>query len=204
MGYAKTMRILLLLLTYFIVLPVAAEVYRTVDENGNVIFTDKPSPGAEEIKIKKIQTIEPPAEVPAETSAESPAEVPAETSAESPLPPEEEGITTYTKLEITNPVNDTVVRDNAGNVTINVTLEPALNTDAGDQLVLYMDGARASAGTVNTFNLLNVDRGTHSFSVAVVNQAGEELLRSAPVSFTLLRHSSQQSTSTVGNPSPKP
>ncbi len=201
MGYAETMRILLLLLTYFIVLPVAAEVYRTVDENGNVIFTDKPSPGAVEVEIKEIKTVEPPA--PETPAPETPAtEMPSEEAGEQPSPEQSE-FAGYTKLEITNPVNDTVVRDNAGNVTISVSLEPALNIDAGDQLVLYMDGARASAGTVNTFNLLNVDRGTHSFSVAVVNEAGEELMRSAPVSFTLLRHSSLQSSSTVGKP-PKP
>ena len=34
---------------------VAETVYKTVDENGNIIFTDKPSKNAEEIKLQKLQ-----------------------------------------------------------------------------------------------------------------------------------------------------
>ena len=57
MDYAETMRILLLLVTLFFLTPVSAGVYRSFDADGNIVYTDKPSPDAEEIKIDKVQTI---------------------------------------------------------------------------------------------------------------------------------------------------
>ena len=76
-------------------------------------------------------------------------------------------------------------------MTVNVSLEPALNPD--DRLVLYMDGVKAQEGANPQFSLANVDRGAHSLSVAVVDKDGKELKRSNTVSFTLLRHSVQHS-----------
>ena len=46
-----------------------ADVYRSVDEDGNVIFIDQPTPGAEMIETRDIPTIEaPPPELPDEAS----------------------------------------------------------------------------------------------------------------------------------------
>jgi hypothetical protein len=172
------MRNLLLLLVLLTTTPVLADVYRTVDEDGNVIFTDQPSPGAERIEIRKIPTIEAPPPRLLEEEAQAPA---------LPEPPG------YSKLEITFPVDDTSVRDNAGNVTVNVSLEPALSPN--DKLVLYMDGAKAQEGASPQFSLANVDRGIHSLSVAVVDKDGSELKRSNTVSFTLHR---------ISKPGPQP
>ncbi|MBM2829513.1 MAG: hypothetical protein HW411_303 [Gammaproteobacteria bacterium] len=68
-------------------------------------------------------------------------------------------------------------------MTVSIALEPALK--AGDQLVLYMDGSKVSEGTGSQFNLTNLDRGTHSLSVAVVDASGKELQRSKSISFHL-------------------
>ncbi|MEE9552466.1 MAG: DUF4124 domain-containing protein, partial [Gammaproteobacteria bacterium] len=113
MDYAETMRILLLILSFLLPVSIQADVYRSVDEEGNITFTDKPSPDAERIKIDKIQTIEALKTNPVEAEPVEPEE------------PEAEG---YAKLEITSPENGGSVRDNAGNILFNVALEPALNT----------------------------------------------------------------------------
>ena len=34
------------------------EVYKTVDEDGNIIFTDRPTANSEEIKLKELKTTE--------------------------------------------------------------------------------------------------------------------------------------------------
>lgn len=168
MDYAGIMRILLLLICFLPMLPAVAEVYRSVNEKGEVIYTDKPSPGAEQIEVDEVQTIDAPAEQDFEYT-----------------PPQKEQPQRYTKLEITSPANDADIRENTGNVTVNVSLEPALH--AGDQLVLYMDGAKVSEGTGSQFNLTNLDRGTHSLSVAVVDASGKELKRSKSIEFHLKR-----------------
>ena len=38
----------------------SAEIYRSVDENGNVVFEDTPSPNSELINVDELQTIKPP------------------------------------------------------------------------------------------------------------------------------------------------
>ncbi len=184
MGYAETMRILLLIVHLFIMASVQADVYRSVDEEGNVIYTDKPSPDAEKIDIKEVQTIE---------------SGPTTPSKQAPSQAKEPEVEQYTNLQITSPENDTALRDNAGNVSISVNVEPALNTKVGDQLVLYLDGKDIAKGSGTSFNINNVDRGTHSVNVAIMSKGGKELIRSDPVSFTLLRFSTQQP-----RPTPRP
>ena len=45
------MRTLLIMLCLTLAMTTVAEVYRSFDENGNVVFTDKPSPDAELIEV---------------------------------------------------------------------------------------------------------------------------------------------------------
>ncbi len=171
MDYAETMRILLLLVTLFFLTPVSAGVYRSVDEDGNIVYTDKPSPDAEKIKIDKVQTI------------------PAGDSNFEYTPPEKSAEAAYTKLEIVNPESDHVFTGNTGDVTVSVDIQPALNTKRGDRLILTMDGKKAGDSTSTSFNLTNLDRGTHTIEVYVVNKGGKSLMESAPVSFTVKRTS---------------
>jgi len=174
------MRISLLIISLFFIYSTQADVYKSVDEDGNVIFTDKPSPDAEKIKVKEVQTVETPKIEPKQEAL--PAEEPAE---------EEQKPVEYSKVEITSPENVSAVRANNGNITISAAVEPALDNEAGDTLALYMDSKLVSAGPGTQFNLNNVDRGTHSFRVAVIDKGGNELKRSASISFTVLRHSVQ-------------
>lgn len=186
MDYAETMRILLLLITLSFLTPVSAGVYRSVDEDGNIIYTDKPSADAEKIKIDKVQT------------------VPAGDSNFEYTPPEDsadEGA--YTKLEVVNPENDHVFTGNTGDVTVSVVIEPALNTKRGDSLILTMDGKKAGESTSTSFSLTNLDRGTHTIEVYVVDKGGKSLMESAPVSFTVKRTSVLNSPPAPG-PAPTP
>jgi len=171
MDYAETMRILLLLVTLFYLTPVSAGVYRSVDEDGNIVYTDKPSPDAEEIKIDKVQTI------------------PAGDSNFEYTPPEESAEAAYTKLEIVNPESDHVFTGNTGDVTVSVDIQPALNTEEGDSLVLSMDGKEVATSASTSFSLTNLDRGTHTIEAHVVNKGNKSLISSSPVSFTVKRTS---------------
>ena len=167
------MRISLLIICLFFVYSTQAEVYKSVDENGNVVFTDKPGPDSEKVEVKEISVIEGPKHEPFEYT---------------PRNKKDEDGQGYKKLEITSPENDTAVRDNSGNVSVSVAIEPALNIEAGDKLVLYMDGGKAAEGVTTQFNVQNVDRGTHTFNVAVVDNGGKELKRSSTISFTIQRY----------------
>jgi hypothetical protein len=170
MDYAKNMRLLLLFVTLFLLTSVSAEVYRSLDENGNVIFTDKPSPDAEKIKIDKVQTISPPAVEDFEYT-----------------PPEKPATEGYTKLEITSPQNNQTFTGGAGDVAVNILIEPALDTKQGDHLILTMDGEKQANSSPTSFSFHNVDRGTHTMKVDIVNKGGKSLKSSATVTFFVIR-----------------
>jgi len=179
MDYAEIMRFILLLVILFFLTPVSAEVYRSLDDDGNVIFTDKPSPDGEKMRIDKVQTVSPPAVEDFKYA-----------------PPKKSAEIVYTSLEIVSPKNDQVFTGGPGDVTVSIVVQPALNVAAGDRFVLSMDGNKQSDST-STFSFTNLDRGTHTAKVDVVNKDGKSLISSTPVSFTIIRPS-------VQNPNRKP
>ena len=137
----------------------AAEIFKTVDEHGNVVFSDIPPPPSqtsEPVTINPVNTFNMP--VPEVTAPPAEADVPEE-------------VAQYDRLTILAPANEETVRENAGNVTVAIALTPPLR--AGDQLVLYMDGNRSPVRAQGTsFRLENVNRGTHTIGVRVLDDAG--------------------------------
>lgn len=146
-----------------------ADVYRSVDESGNIIYSDKPSPDAEKIRVDSIQTIDAPDIEPFKYT-----------------PPKQGPAPIYTRLEIVSPENGIAIRSNEGAISISAVVEPGLNISAGHQLVLIMDGNEVSTGGPQ-FDLTNVDRGTHSAIVTIKDKQGKTVMQSSPVSFTVLR-----------------
>lgn len=163
--------IITLLLMVFAVTVAAETIYKTVDEDGNIIFTDKPSENSEEIKLKELQTIKNP----------NPAKF-------TPRPKQSNEVqgAVYNTFIITNPAEGSGLRSNNGNFTISVSLEPPLRT--GHQIVITLDGQEVSSGAATSVSLQNIDRGTHTIGASVVNGTGKKL-KSASSSFSLLRAS---------------
>lgn len=165
--YARQMRLLVSLsLVLFVSCLNAETVYKTVDEDGRTIFTDKASEEAEEINIQKLETIENP----------NPAKY-------TPRPKQaEESTFKYENFVVNSPENGAGIRSNNGNVSISLTLEPTLH--AGHKIIISMDGKEVGSGT--SASLQNVDRGTHSISASVVDGSGKQLM-STSSTFSLLR-----------------
>ena len=89
---------------------------------------------------------------------------------------------------------------NTGDVTVSVVIEPELNTENGDRLILIMGGKKAGDSSSKSFSLTNLDRGTHTIEVYVVNKGGKSLMESTPVSFTMKR----TSILNTNRPAPRP
>ncbi|MDR9437767.1 MAG: DUF4124 domain-containing protein [Thiohalophilus sp.] len=163
--------IALLLLT----LPVAAadKVYKKVNPDGSVEYSDQPIEGSEEMSVDQ---------------------APATRFEKSPdinyQPPERDRADSSSyEVSITSPGNDESIRDNAGNVTLRGSVEPGLR--GGHQLRWRLDGEPlAQSGA--TVSLTNMDRGTHTVKLEVVNNDGEVLGASSSVTFHLLRHSKKR------------
>ncbi|OGT78460.1 MAG: hypothetical protein A3I78_04010 [Gammaproteobacteria bacterium RIFCSPLOWO2_02_FULL_56_15] len=148
----------------------AQTVYRSVDKDGNMVFTDTPVEGAEEIKIKEVQTITLPA-------------LPVSSGEVLSTPAPEEN--PYTSLKIASPGNDEAIRDNTGNLNVIIEINPQLQSM--HKLTLYLDGGEYASSSSTTFNLMNLDRGTHQLRVVVQDPVGKILTSTPSITFHILR-----------------
>jgi len=94
----------------------------------------------------------------------------------------------YTQARIVAATDDAAVRGNAGNLTVRVQVSPPLQK--GHRLQLLLDDVVQGAATsASSIELRNLDRGTHSLQVQVVDSSGSVLFAGARSTFHLLRHS---------------
>ena len=103
---------------------IQGEVYKSVDEDGNIIFTDRPTTNSEEIKLKELKTTE--------------TVKPSSSSSSRNNRGENNEDHSYEKIVVSNPENGSSVRSNSGNVTISVLVKPSLRS--GHKILITMDG----------------------------------------------------------------
>lgn len=156
----------------------AEEVWRWVDENGVVHFSDRPRPGAERVELNRPQTFTPP-----------PLPAP-QASAPSGQQSEPDAAPAYTGVRVVSPAAGETLWNIAGELTAQVEVQPALA--AGHSLRVSLDGRRVETPPGATqFTISEVYRGEHRLSVAVVDENGRELVSSEPVTFYVQQASLQ-------------
>lgn len=165
---------LLLILFLVCAWPAQAEIYRYIDADGNVTFSNDPPAGvdAEPVPLSSPNTIKSVRPTPSR-------------GLQTPSEPERKAKPRYSMLSIVEPTNESSIRDNAGNVTVAVDLAPGLKPT--DTLHVYMDGSEIAQGNAMSVQLANIDRGTHEVYAAVKDPAGKMLIKSEPIRFTLHR-----------------
>jgi len=165
--------------------PVAAEIYKTVDKDGNVVYTDvAPKTDGATVNVTPLNSYQP-THVPRNSVPSG------TTSAGAAL-----DARYYNVVQITEPTDNEAIRENAGNVVIAVTLSPALRGD--HRLVLTLDDAPLEMEPEdNVFTLSNVDRGTHVATAEVIDADGAVVAESRPITFHVLR-------AAAGTPTPQP
>jgi hypothetical protein len=170
------MRVSALLLACLWVFPTsAAEVYRYVDPENGVEFSDTPRPGAERIVIpdaRRAPAVRLPPPTP-EATAE--ADVATGTAV------------AYEQVRITDPLDQETVRDNSGNMLVSVALKPGLQAPFGHKLQLLLDGEPVSTGTATSFSLTGIERGTHTLQAIVIGADDSPLASSPTTAFHLHR-----------------
>lgn len=143
----------------------ATEIYRWVDEQGNVIFSDVPRPGAKKVEVGEVSTV-PGQPVPA------PSRKPMEAAAPR-----------YTRLGIASPEDEATIR-NQQHLNVEVVSDPALDGGAGHRVQFYLDGERYGQPVEGTSIVVQpIYRGTHQVGAAIVDARGKELVRAAPITI---------------------
>jgi hypothetical protein len=169
------MKILLTLILICSANLAVAELYKSLDENGEVVYSDKPPTlGAEEFKPPPLQ-VQPPIKIPPKKK-----QVPAQQ--EVPYP--------YSDMTFIQPEAEANFHDNEGNISYALVLTPVLGSKLGHYLNFKLDGAVVAGKTSSLSGTLeNVDRGSHILVAEVCNARGE-VLRSASVNFHVHKFSS--------------
>ena len=164
---------LLLVLGCLLAAGAHAELYKKVDEQGNVTYSDVPSGTAKPVKPPGLSTYGTPAQH--------------KQSTKKPPDPAKPAAANYTALAITSPVHDEALRDNSGAVAVKVSVVPQLDTQAGHKLVVLLDSKSAAQGQAAEVSLHEVERGAHTLKVQVTDADGRVLKESAAINFQLHR-----------------
>jgi hypothetical protein len=156
---------------------VSATVYKWVDENGVVHYSDQPHENAEKVQLKAPQTY---------TAPKTPAGPPPRQAASKPG-------SAYQSCAISEPANDQVFM-NTDTVTAGVTVHPAVQP--GDTAIVTLDGQRVPGVPAGggQFTISPVDRGTHSIQMTVQDSSGATVCTSPAVTFHVQQPSLQSPT----------
>ncbi|MDG6402679.1 DUF4124 domain-containing protein [Pseudomonas quasicaspiana] len=168
------MRRSLICLLLFIALPAAAQIYKYTDANGNAAFSNQPPDG---VKAKVV-------ELPPLNSVDTQKMATPVTPPQNPQP-QAQAQAGYETLELADLPTDEALRANNGTFTVGVSIKPRLMQ--GHLLQLVVDGnLYGQPGNVPRLQVVNIDRGEHSFAVAVLDN-GRIIQQSPTITLTVQR-----------------
>ncbi|WP_106475674.1 DUF4124 domain-containing protein [Phytohalomonas tamaricis] len=165
------------LLLFAAIPAVNAAVYRSVDANGNPVFTDQPQPESSRINVA------PPDVVDVDAKSSQP-----QKKALDPAEPQQAFIP-YTQLAIVSPRNEaTIPTGAAGDVQVELAITPQLAP--GDKVRLRVDGqVSQSALRTSAFFISGMNRGEHTLRVELLDSTGHVRQQSDPVTIYVQRAS---------------
>lgn len=159
----------ILLTQAFSVFAGSAKVYVWRNEQGVLVFSDSPKPGAEEVDIKEPNTVK--------SSIDT-----------SVLDIKPKAIDNNYQVEIIQPENNATVRDNTGSAYVSGRIKPIFKR--GLKIQLYLDNKPYKTPQTHTrFVLRDIDRGEHQIKMALLNDKGKVIATSSPVTFYMHRMS---------------
>lgn len=147
-----------------------AEIFRWVDEAGNTQYSDQPHKNAEEVKLPGLTSYKSP---PINSSTS--------TSTDPAVKPDK-----YTSFKISEPANESTVRENSGSVAVSIAVEPSLSND--DTIIYDIDGQIFKQKSTS-YGFTGMSRGTHVLKVHIVNSQGKPVTPIISSQFYLKRAS---------------
>ncbi|GGA86385.1 hypothetical protein GCM10011369_30550 [Neiella marina] len=149
-----------------------ATIYSWTDENGNVVYSDMPRPGADAIDLRaRVQNV-----------ADS------QSAGNSYQPQPEKPAHPQPTVAIIDPSDDATIRSAEGNLMISAEL--TIPAGVTQRLQLLMDGqVQGEPQTATTFVLTGVERGTHQLQLQLVNHQGSVLSASQAIQIHMHRPS---------------
>ncbi|PCJ38390.1 MAG: hypothetical protein COA75_01110 [Cellvibrionales bacterium] len=151
----------------------AGEVFRVVDEDGQITFTDSPAANT------KSETIN----LPAINIAIAPSPRAIEGNDEAT-----EDEVPYTSARITQPLNNATIPPGQTNLVVELGLKPALQE--GHLAQLYIDGrTQGAASASTTFSISGLNRGEHKVRIEILGADKKRKAKTTAVTFHVKQHS---------------
>ncbi|MGI9308510.1 MAG: DUF4124 domain-containing protein [Gammaproteobacteria bacterium] len=186
------MRQLIFVLCFAIAAPVAAQVYRWVDDDGVVHYSDVPREGANEVELQQPSTYSPPESTDAETAANN------------ENTPAEEKFGGYSSFDFISPSTEETFWNTAGQVTVSLELQPRLRE--GHSVRLYLDETWLENQPANQmiFRLTEMIRGSHSVRADVRDENGVVQIQTDSLTFYVQQTSVNNNAKTNRPSRPSP
>jgi len=142
-----------------------AELYKGVDDEGNVVYSDKPFDNSEKFKPPSLTIVDAPKVKPKEDVIEE--EKPAKFK--------------YTAFSIAAPKNNETIW-NEPQLIVSIRLKPALNTAEGHNIWLLMDGKPLIKNSRSlSLPIGRADRGSHTLQAQIKNKKGKIVKRTKSI-----------------------
>ncbi len=150
-----------------------ADIYRSVDANGTVIYSDQPNSKSETVSLPSVNI----------TTQLNKQNTNATTdSTNATLKKKVE----YTQFKISSP-NDQETFQNVTDITVNVSISPSLQS--GDKIQYFLDGKAVSDPIDSTSYSIPkikgteevISRGTHSITASLLDEQGQVIKTTSPV-----------------------
>ena len=167
----------------------AVTIYKKVNEDGVVIFSDEPDDDATPVDVS-----------PSTENSVEIRHVPRGRGASARKKKKTPSFA-YESFTINTPTGDEVIRSNNGSISVSVSAQPFLFP--GHRVVYYMDGTPVASDTTESpetgtdnpnhpsgnasTELQGISNGQHTLTAAITDPEGQELIRTKPVTFNLLR-----------------
>ncbi|MDH5729868.1 MAG: DUF4124 domain-containing protein [Gammaproteobacteria bacterium] len=156
----------------------ATQVYRSVDDEGNVIFSDRPQANSQ------TQTIESPTIMDAQPDAGEALKRLKSRRPEYQKP--KFSISSKRAIRILSPSDAANIRSNSGELSVDLALEKGESEEVIIELIL--DGlVIKKQWTASPIKLYSLDRGPHTLQAVLLDQNGKLMAQSQAVNFNILR-----------------
>ena len=174
-------KILLILIAFLLAVmagPLAAQVYKIVDKDGNVTYTDQPpSDGSKPIKLAPISVIEAPIYEKAPEKAKEGAE-----GEEIPL---RDLRRLYRDFAIISPQSEESVWHPDGPIAVAWSAGNPLQK--GMQVTVYLNGKKQATTTEQIIPVAGLDRGEHTVTAELKDAKNRRIATAEPVTFFIQR-----------------
>jgi len=167
------LRIAIAAVTLLVTAGASAQIYKWIDEDGVVHYSDQAHPGAEIVLLPDSNRADP-LNTPRTVTGTS------RNSETEERDQQQSGQFTYESLDISSPQSEETLWNIGGTLEVSLNLQPALR--ANDRVRIYFDGEPQMVDALQ-FELTEVWRGEHNLQAEVLDSTGALMIRSEPLRF---------------------